>query len=101
MAQPPQASPAAPPAARPEGIGPLGLAASGSALLLLISVFLPWVTVRVSTGLFGEAVAHGSQDASGFKADGTGMLTALMAGTVLGLVAAARATGAPPLRAGA
>ncbi len=101
MDQPPQGSPADPPATRPEGIGPLGLAATGSALLLLISVFLPWVTVRVSTGLFGEAVAHGSQDASGFKADGTGMLTALMAVTVLGLVAAALSTGGPRYAAAA
>lgn len=61
---------------------PLGFAAMGAAVLLLISTFLPWASVKAS--VFGRSF---SQSASGFD-DWTGKMTALLALVVVGMVVA-------------
>jgi hypothetical protein len=66
---------------------PLALGAIGSAVILLVSAFLPWVSARLLVSTLGQTLDRDLGDASGVSVDGTGQLI-----PVLALIAIAVAT---------
>jgi len=87
----------APPSEQRSGV--FGLIAAAAGVILILSPFLPWMTVRATAGLFGESVVRESTF-SGFRADGTGTVLAISGLAALVLAGGAVALGRARFQAG-
>jgi hypothetical protein len=89
--------PAPPPAEQRGSV--LGVMAAVASIVLVLSPFLPWMTVRATAGLFGESLVR-ETSFSGFRADGTGTVLAISGLAALALAGSGVVLGRPKLQAG-